>query len=393
MSGKTDAGRIVRVLSDLLPEGAPLHAPEFIGNEAVFVRECLDSGWVSSVGGYVDRFEGLLADYTGAGHAVATVNGTAALHTCLLLAGVGRDDEVIVPALTFVAAANAVVYCGAHPHLADSDERTFGLDPARLDEHLADIAEATDRGPVNRRTGRRIAAVICVHTFGHPADLDALACVCERHRVPLIEDASESLGSLYKDRHTGTAGLLAALSFNGNKIITTGGGGAVLTNDEALAAEARHLTTTAKQRHEWEMIHDRTGYNYRMPNINAALGCAQMANLNRFVDEKRALAALYREAFDGVDGVTIATEPDGCRSNYWLNVLLLDAGRTDMLDDVLAGARDAGLEARRAWRPMHHLDMYRDCERMALDAAENLYRRIVTLPSSARLARRSRDAA
>lgn len=373
-------------LSSVAPPPVALHEPEIAGNEWAYVKECLDTGWVSSAGAYVERFEGMLAETVGLGHAVATVNGTAALHTCLMVAGVEPGDEVVVPALTFVAAANAVAHCGAHPHLADCEERTLGLDAAKLADHLAEVAETAPRGLVNRRTGRRIAAVICVHVFGHPADIEALSEVCRRFAVPLIEDAAESLGSTYKGRHTGHWGLLSALSFNGNKIVTTGGGGAVLTDDAELAAAARHLTTTAKLPHRWEFVHDRVGYNYRLPNLNAALGCGQLERLPDFVERKRALAERYRRAIEGVGGVRFFSEPEFARSNYWLNVLLLDRDVAEFRDEVLQRANDAGLRTRPAWTPMHKLAAFADCPRMDLSVAEDIHRRLINLPSSPRLA-------
>ena len=377
---------VVEAVASVLPGPAALHEPEFADNEWTYVKECLDTGWVSSAGKFVDRFEDTLADVTGAGHAVATVNGTAALHACLVLAGVERDDEVIVPALTFVATANAVTYLGAVPYFGDSEQRTLGLDPAKLDAHLRETAELRDDGCYNRRTGRRIAAVVCVHVFGHPCDLDPLVEVCRWHRLALIEDAAESLGSDYKGKHTGNHGLLAALSFNGNKIVTTGGGGAILTNDPNLARAAKHLTTTAKLPHRWEFVYDRAGFNYRLPNINAAMGCAQLERLPGFIAAKRRLAACYEAAFDGVRGMRFFTEPDYARSNYWLNLLLLDRKHADRRDDVLERLNGAGFMSRPAWTPMHMLAPYGDSPRMDLSVAEDLYRRLITIPSSPRLA-------
>ena len=359
-----------------------LHEPEFRGNEWGYVKECLDTGWVSSVGRFVDRFEGMLSTYTGARYAVATVNGTAALHVCLRLAGVERGDEVLVPALTFVATANAVSYLGATPHFVDSESRTLGLDAVKLEAYLHDLAEVRDGLCVNSRSGATIRAVVPMHTFGHPCDLDALVEVCARWNIALIEDSAESLGSWYKGRHTGTFGRLAALSFNGNKVVTTGGGGAILTNDPVLGQRAKHLTTTARVAHQWSVVHDDVGYNYRLPNLNAALGCAQLEQLPGFLERKRALAARYADALHGISGVKVLSEPKDCRSNYWLNAILLD--RPDMAnrDAVLRVLNDAGLMARPAWTLMPELPMYAGCPRMDLSVAESLVRRVVNLPSS-----------
>jgi len=377
---------ILGVLTELVPVNAALHEPEFSGNEWAYVKECLDTGWVSSAGHYIDRFENALSTFTGSDHAIATVNGTAALHTCLMLAGVMAGDEVIVPALTFVATANAVSYMGAHPHFADNEERTLGLDVDKLETHLTEITEIKDGACINRLTGNRISALVCMHTFGHPSDLDALVDICGRFCITLIEDAAESLGSFYKGRHTGNHGQLAALSFNGNKIITTGGGGAVLTNDKKLAAAAKHLTTTAKQVHAFEFIHDQTGYNYRLPNINAALGLAQLEQLPLMLDRKRSLATAYCDAFKDIRGLRFFEEPENCRSNYWLNTLILDQNRRDIRDDVLSAVNTAGFGCRPAWRPMHMLKPYHDCPRMNLSGTEDLYGRIINIPSSAALA-------
>ncbi len=381
-----DLGQVVEALASVVPAPAALHEPEIAGREWEYVKECLDTGWVSTAGAYVERFEAMLSDVTGAAHAVATVNGTAALHAALVLAGVEAGDEVIVPALTFVATANAVVYQGARPHFADSEEKTLGLDAAKLADHLERNTKIEGGRCVNAETGRAIRAVVCMHTFGHPVDLDALTEVCRRFGLVLIEDAAESLGSYYKGRHTGTWGRLSVLSFNGNKTVTTGGGGAILTNDADLARAARHLTTTAKLPHAWEFVHDQVGFNYRMPNVNAAIGCAQLERLDDFVERKRRLAQAYAAALDGMEGVRVFTEPDFARSNYWLNLLLLDPEVAHCRDALLALCHERGLGARPAWTPMHRLAMYAGDARMDLTVAEDLYARLVNLPSSPRLA-------
>jgi len=379
---------IVAAVGGVTGGNAPLHVPDLAGNEWAYVKECLDTGWVSTAGAYVGRFEAMLAEYTGARNAIAVVNGTAALHACLMAVGVGPGDEVICPAATFVATANAITYQGAVPHFVDVREVDLGLDVGRLDTHLADIGERRGGVLTNRLTGRRIAAVVPMHSFGHPVDLDALVEVCARHGVTLVEDAAESLGSFYRGKHTGRFGAVAALSFNGNKVVTTGGGGAVLTDDDALAARLRHLTTTAKQPHRWEFIHDCIGYNYRMPNVNAAIGCGQMELLPRYVAEKRVVAQRYLDAFATLPGVRAVAEPSGCQSNYWLNVIVLDRSRAYLRDAVLAATNDAGLMTRPLWRPMHLLPMFGDCPRMELGVTEDLYARLINLPSSPALGRR-----
>ena len=363
-----------------------LHEPEFRGREWEYVKECIDTGWVSSVGSFVDRFERDLSACTGAAHAVATSNGTSALHICLLLGGVRPSDEVLMPALTFIATANAVSYVSAVPHFVDSEAVSLGVDPVRLEAHLRDTARMVDGVCVNKRTGAPIRALVVMHVFGHPADLDALDEIARCWGLVLIEDAAESLGSTYRGRHTGNVGRLAALSFNGNKVVTTGGGGAVLTNDTALARRAKHLTTTARTPHRWSFLHDEVGYNYRLPNLNAALGCAQLEQLASFVERKRRLAERYREAFDGVDGVRFVVEPPGTVSNYWLNAIVLDDANAGQRDALLGALNDAGYGARPLWTPMHRLPMYQDCPRADLDVAERFEARLVNIPSSAKLA-------
>ncbi|MDA3832334.1 MAG: LegC family aminotransferase [Spirochaetales bacterium] len=359
-----------------------LHEPTFAGNEWVYVKECLDTGWVSSVGSYVDRFELMLAEFTGVKRAIAVVNGTAALHMCLILAGVEPGDEVLLPTLTFVATPNALSYCAAVPHFVDSEEQTLGLDPHKLADYLAEITEIRNNECYNKQTGRRIKAVVPMHTYGHPVDLDSLVEVCERFSLVLIEDAAESLGSYYKGKHTGQLGKLSALSFNGNKVITTGGGGAILTNDEELGALAKHLTTTAKVPHKWEFRHDMVGYNYRLPNINAALGCSQLEQLPSFLQRKRELAENYRQAFVPVDGIQFFTEPENSRSNYWLNTLLLDHAQTARRDELLKLTNSSGIMTRPTWTLMHKLPMFEACPRMDLSMAESLERRLINIPSS-----------
>jgi perosamine synthetase len=396
---------ILALLKSLLPqshEDIPLHEPHFSGNERRYIEDCIDSTFVSSVGRYVDKFETMLSEYTGIKQAVAVVNGTAALHVALKLVGVKEGDEVLVPALTFVATANAVVYCGAMPHFVDSEERTLGLDPDRLSDYLADISELRSGVCYNKMTGRRIIGLVPVHVYGHPVDLDPLHETCQSFGLQMVEDATESLGSMYKGRHTGHWGKLSVLSFNGNKIITTGGGGAILTNDENLGKLARHITTTAKLPHKWAFSHDMVGYNYRMPNVNAALGCAQLEQLPGFIEKKRSLAERYKKAFSNVDGVSFFSEPEFARSNYWLNVILLDDHISSSVNDTFSVAyelkdlfqlRDSildvtnsnGIMTRPAWTLMHKLPAFKDCPRMDLSVAERLEARLINVPSSVTL--------
>ncbi len=389
MTNASLVDRIVEAVRSVVPADAapaPLHAPEFRGAEKAYLADCVETGWVSSVGAYVDRFERDLEALTGAARAVAVVNGTAALDVCLRLAGVQPGDEVLVPALTFVATANAVTYRGATPHFVDSEDVTLGVDPVRLDAYLDRIARVTDGGCVNRHTGAPIRALIAMHVFGHPCDLDGLIEVADRWRLVLVEDAAEALGSRWRGRHAGTSGRLGALSFNGNKIVTTGGGGAVLTDDPELGRRAKHLTTTAKVPHAWAFDHDEIGWNYRLPNLNAALGCAQLEQLERMIARKRALARRYADAFAAAEGVTLLAPREGAEVNHWLNALILDEPDFATRDAVLEALNGAGFGARPLWTLMHRLPMYSACPRDELPTAEGLAARVINLPSSAALA-------
>jgi perosamine synthetase len=366
-------------------EPAILHEPRFGGNEWVYLKECLDSTFVSSVGKFVDRFENDLAKFTGAKHAVAVVNGTAALHIALKLADVQQDDEVLVPALSFVATANAVTYCGAVPHFVDSEISTLGVDANKLRKYLSETTEQRIGQCVNIKTGRVIRALVPMHTFGHPVNIDGLLSLAHDFNIALIEDAAESLGSYYQGQHTGTFGLMGALSFNGNKTITTGGGGAILTNNTELAKHAKHITTTAKLPHAWEYRHDEIGYNYRMPNLNAALGCAQLEQLPDMVVSKRKLYQKYQAAFSLVSGVSLVKEPSNCISNYWLQTLLLDNEVSNQRDLILSATNEAGLMTRPAWILMHELTPFKDCPKMDLSVAKTLSECLVNIPSSSNL--------
>ncbi|MCK9395119.1 MAG: LegC family aminotransferase [Methylobacter sp.] len=360
-------------------EFIPLHEPRFQGREKEYLLDAIDSTFVSSVGQYVDRFEADCAKYTGAKYAVATVNGTAALHVALLLAGVKRDEEVITQALTFVATCNAIHYCGAEPVFVDVDKATLGLSPLALAGYLDEFAEVRDGAAWNKQTGKRIGACLPMHTFGHPADMDGIMQVCEKFQIPVVEDAAEALGSTLNGRHCGTFGRLGVLSFNGNKIMTTGGGGMILTDDETLAKQAKHLTTTAKQPHPWQFVHDQVGFNYRLPNLNAALGVAQLECLPLFLEKKRRLAERYAD-WGKQNKVLIMAEPEAACSNYWLNVVLLD-GLSER-DAFLTATNGQSVMTRPVWEPMHRLPMYRHCQKDALANTEWAADRVVNIPSS-----------
>jgi perosamine synthetase len=377
------AGAILDACRKVLPAQRPLalHEPVLGDAEQRLVEECLRSGWVSTAGPYVERFESELCAVTGARHAIAVVNGTAALHAALLVAGVRAGDEVLVPTLTFVATANAVAYCGAIPHFVDASAKTLGVDPQALDRYLCEHAIHSGGATLNRTTQRPLRALVVMHTFGHPADMDALRALADRWRLVLIEDAAESLGSTYQGKHTGTIGAVGTLSFNGNKIVTTGGGGAILINDDPLAKRARHLCTTARVSAGWNFIHDEIGYNYRLPSLNAALGIAQLEQLPGLLAAKRALARRYAEVFTTVPGVRFFKPETVDASNHWLNTLILDEPNADAREQILACLNADGICARPAWTPMHQLPMYLGCPRMPLPVAEMLARRIVNLPS------------
>ena len=357
----------------------PLHAPVFSGNEKKYVGDTMDSTFVSSVGAYVEKFEIGVASYTGAEKAVATVNGTSALHVALRLAGVEHGDLVITQPLTFVATCNAIAYCGAEPVFLDVDRETLGLSASALQNWLEENAMIDAEGICRARADKKVVrACVPMHTFGHPADLDGLVRVTRDWNIALVEDAAESLGSFYKGQHTGTFGVLGMLSFNGNKIITTGGGGMILAG-VALGERAKHLTTTAKKPHPYEYIHDEVGYNYRLPNLNAALGCAQLEQLDAFIEVKRALATAYQKELSATN-LMFVCEPEGCRSNYWLNAVICE----DKFhrDELLEVTNKQGIVTRPIWTLMNHLSMYQNCRRGELVNAEWLEARVVNLPSS-----------
>jgi aminotransferase in exopolysaccharide biosynthesis len=375
--------QIIEAIIEVVGPGpVALHEPRFDGNEWLYLKECLDSNYVSSVGKYVDQFEQSLANYTGAKYAISVVNGTAALQIALKLAGVNSGEEVLVPALTFVATANAVSHLGAIPHFVDSEESSLGIDVLKLREYLNANTEEQSGLCVNKSTNRVIRALVPMHTFGHPSDLEQLLLIARDFNLVLVEDAAESLGSFYKGKHTGTFGLLGSLSFNGNKTITTGGGGAILTNDEALARRAKHLTTTAKISHKWEFDHDEIGYNYRMPNINAALGCAQIEKLPEKIIAKRELFKRYKEEFKRISGASIFEESSNCQSNYWLQTLLLEDDNLRLRDSLLDASNSIGIRTRPVWKLMSNIAPYGNSPAMSLEGANSLYRRAINLPSS-----------
>jgi len=361
-----------------------LHEPNIGQRENELVSKCLASGWVSSVGEYISEFEQGLAKFTNSKHAIAVVNGTAALHLALHSVGVKPGDEVLVPTLSFVATANAVSHCGAIPHFVDSDPETLGLDPLALREHLRANASLRDGELHNTSTGRRISAVVPMHTFGHPMQIEALIDVAKEFNLVVVEDAAESIGSYVGTTHTGTFGRCGSLSFNGNKTITTGGGGAILTNDSGLAQRIRHLATTAKMPHDYEYIHDAVAFNYRMPNINAALGCAQLSRLDDFLSAKRVLAEKYSEGFSSARSMQFVAEPHGTTSNYWLNTIRLNKPDLSLRDELLVAARASGYMCRPAWNLLHTLPMYESSPRAKLPVAQNLWQSLINIPSSAR---------
>ena len=364
-------------------ERVPLAVPKFIGNEKKYLEECIDSTFVSSVGQFVDRFETDMAAYTGAKRAVVCVSGTNALHMAMILAGVEQNDEVLTQALTFIATCNAISYIGAHPVFIDVDKSTMGLSPDAVKEWLVKNAEKKNGQCYNRNTGRRIKACVPMHTFGHPVRIEELVTLCAEYHIELVEDAAESIGSKYKGIHTGLFGKVGALSFNGNKTITTGGGGMLLFMDEELGVLAKHLTTQAKIPHRWEFKHDHIGYNYRMPNINAALGCAQLEHLDEFIANKRETANAYAEYFMYKDGISFFTEPENCFSNYWLNAVILPDRDKQLA--FLQETNDHGVMTRPIWELMNRLPMFKKCQHDTLENTIWFADRVVNIPSSVRI--------
>jgi len=360
-----------------------LHEPRFAGREKEFLIECIDSTFVSSVGKYVDTFEREFAKKVGSKYAIATVNGTSALHISLILAGVKSGDEVITQPLTFIATCNAISYCGAKPLFVDVDLDTMGMSAESLRDFLEKNCEILDRKCVNKSTKKTITACVPMHTFGHPCKIEAIKEICDKWNITLVEDAAESLGSYYKKRHTGTFGKMGAFSFNGNKIITSGGGGVIVTDDESLAKKAKHLTTTAKIPHPYEYVHDEIGYNYRMPNINAALLVAQLEQLDAFLSNKKETAQIYKDFFANIESMEFLAEPQDSVSNYWLHSIMLKD--KEQRDKFLEFTNKNGVMTRPIWRLMNELEMFKDCQSSSLDNAKYLSQRVVNIPSSVRL--------
>jgi perosamine synthetase len=358
----------------------PLHEPKFIGNEKKYLNDCIDSTFVSSVGAYVDRFEKEFATYVGSKYAIATVNGTSALHISLLLTNVTQDDEVITQALSFVATANAVSYTGAKPIFLDVDLETMGLSPKALKNFLDNNCEIKNQQCINRTTNKIIKACVPMHTFGHPCKIDEIQSICDKWHITLVEDSAESLGSFYKNRHTGTFGKLGAFSFNGNKIITSGGGGVIVTDDESLAKYAKHLTTTAKIPHSYEYNHDEIGYNYRMPNINAALLVAQLEKLDIFLQSKKNLTSTYKDFFNTIKEIDFISEPKNSNSNYWLQTIRFQS--KEQRDRFLEYSNKNGVMTRPIWKLLNSLEPYNMCQHDNLINSKILEERVVNLPSS-----------
>jgi perosamine synthetase len=383
MTTGADFVAAIRSVVGLEPQ-VGLHIPQIDEVDHRYVNECLDSTFVSSVGPFVNRFEQEIAAYTGAKHAIAVSNGTVALQVALVLAGVTAGDEVIVPALSFIATANAVTHAGAHPHFIDSNSLTLGMDASALELALSRMTQR-DGQLVNPASGRRVAAVVPMHTFGHPAAIIRIVEIASRFGIPVVEDAAESLGSYVGSKHTGTFGVIGVLSFNGNKIVTTGGGGMILTDDPTIAQRAKHLTTTAKLPHSWEFEHDEVGWNFRMPNLNAALGVAQFSKLPGYLANKRVLADRYAKAFSELPGIELLLEPEGTRSNYWLCSVRVKGGISER-NALLQATNDDGLQCRPFWNLLSRQSPYREAIRGPLATAEALVDSVISIPSSPQLA-------
>ena len=368
-----------------------LHEPDIKKEDWKFVKECLSRNFVSSVGNYVTEFEETLKKFTKAKYVIATVNGTSAIHLALVVMGANENDEVILPSLNFVAAANAIKYCNAIPHFVEVEEETLGIDPVKLEEYLKKIVIKKNNISFNKYTKKRIRFMLPLHMFGHPAKILELKKIAKNYNLKIIEDAAESLGSTYKSKHLGTFGDIGVLSFNGNKIITTGGGGALLTNSLKIAKKLKYLSTTAKKPHRWKYEYSDIGYNYRMPGINASLGCAQMKRIKSYVSIKRKLFKKYKDGFKNIKDIAIFQEPKYAKSNYWLQTIILDNKISHLKEKILEKANNLGFSIRPIWKPLHKLNKFKLCPRMEMKITENLEKRILNLPSSVYLLKNIRN--
>jgi aminotransferase in exopolysaccharide biosynthesis len=377
------ASQILDAVTTVIQNGKTgLHEPEFKGNEYKYLSDCIETSMVSTIGDYVTKFEKQISNFTESKFAVAVCNGTSALHLALLSVGIKPNDEVLISPLTFIATANAIAYCGATPHFVDCESETLGIDPKKLRKYLLEIAKVESGRTINKNTGNPIKAIMPMHCYGIPSRMKELTDLANEFSLTILEDAAESLGSLYHGKHTGTIGLVGVYSFNGNKIITTGGGGVLVTNDETIARKAKHLSTTARLSHRWNFQHDEVGFNYRMPNLNAALGVAQLEKINEKIERKRNLHAMYANALRGITGVSLLNEPLGCRSNYWLNTIILEKDFHGAREEILGTAFESNVAMRPPWELLNYSIPYKDHPSMKTDCAEDLARRIINIPSS-----------
>jgi aminotransferase in exopolysaccharide biosynthesis len=380
---KISADFIVKSIQKVIGKGPhQLHEPLFYGREINYLKNTIDKNFVSSVGEYVKKFEETIQKYTKAKFAIAVVNGTQAIYISLKACGVKKNDEVLVPALTFVGTVNAISYLGAEPHFVDSEIENFGIDCQKLENYLNKIVKFKGKKCVNRRTGKVIKAILPVHVFGHPCNIQEIIKISKKFNLIVVEDAAEALGSFYKKKHLGTFGDTGCISFNGNKIITTGGGGMIVTNKKKLAKKIRHLTTTAKKKHKWEYIHDEIGYNFRMPNLNAALGLAQLEKINIFLRAKRALFKRYYKAFKNIEGISICKEPHNSKSNYWLQTLVLNNNNINLKNKILKKSHKKSIYMRPIWKLISELKPYKKKQKMNLSGSKAIYKKIINLPSS-----------
>ena len=375
---------IINIIKKILGGGRHfLHEPYFCGNEWKYVKKTLDDNYVSSIGSFVDKFEDQIKKFTKSKYAISVVNGTEALHLGLVACGVKKNDEVFVPTITFAGTANAITYSGAVPHFVDSELETLGIDPIKLEKYLKEISIKKGKFYFNKKTNRRISAIIPVHVFGNICQIDEILKIAKKYNLIVIEDAAEALGSFFHNKHAGTFGMVGCFSFNGNKILTTGGGGAIITNNKLLAKKIKHLSTTAKINDPWEYIHDAIGYNFRMPNLNAALGCAQLENLNKFLQAKRKLFNIYEKEFKLVEDIRIIKEKKFSKSNYWLNTIFIKNLSIKKRNQILKFAHKNNFFLRPVWRPLHTLKHFKKMPKMHIDVATKIYKSCINLPSSA----------